>query len=402
VLCKEPEVVAPSLNVYDRAIRSSTGSCIAKHFPYLGVSSQESFSGRRNHLHSICSSGISNLVSSTSASYTPRFRCSSLLSRYRCKSNHFVILPYQSHLTANKRMSASPSSRSQVPDRGISLASFKHVENERGFEKLPSVIPDSQVAPNEYLSQIPVKRFSVPKEEVSLSNLSEGFSFGERQPHRPGQFSQRPQVEHSQSNESSKFFPGSNNPFPRISPPNRPRPSDVKVTRSPPSRPHPPDIQVPHISTPIRPRPSGVQVTRPPPLDLPEIGLVGRQSSPAASSPSSGRDITKSPGQHDHFSPRSSGIGSQKGTPLKIVASPAVAYAESPKLAVRGTAPLATMHAPSPRTKAFSNSPQHVEISKQVEVSRQTEEEEQPVLVPESDHGKLSPITSGATHTDTC
>ncbi|CAG7563602.1 unnamed protein product [Fusarium equiseti] len=283
-------------------------------------------------------------------------------------------------------MSASPSSRSQLPDRGISLAPFKHVENERGFERLPSVIPDSQVTPNEYLSQIPIKRFSVPKEEVSLSNLSEGFSFGERQPHRPGQFSQRPQVEHSQSNESSKFSPGSINPFPRISPRNRPRSPDVKVTRSPPSRPHPPDVQLPHISTPIRPRPPGVQVTRPPPLDLPEIGLVGRQSSPVAPPPSSGRDITESPGQHDHFSPRSSGIGSQKGTPLKIVASAAVTYAESPKLAVRGTAPLATRHAPSPKTKAFSSSPQHVEISKQVEVSRQTEEEEQPVLVPASDH----------------
>lgn len=284
-------------------------------------------------------------------------------------------------------MSVSSSSRSQVPDRGISLAPFKHVENERGSEKLPSVIPDSQVTPNEYLSQIPVKRFSVRKEEVSLSNLSEGFSFGERQPHRPGQFSHRPQVEHSQSNGSSKFFPSSINPFPRI---------------SPPSRPHPPDIQVPHISTPIRPRPPGVQVIRPPPLDLPEIGLVGRQSSPEAPPPSSGRDITESPGQHDHFSPRSSGIGSQKGTPLKSVTSAAVTYTGNPKLAVRGAAPLATMHASSPRAKAFSSSPQHVEISKQVEVSRQTEEEDQPVLVPASDHGKPSPVTSGATHTDTC
>ncbi|RFN48098.1 hypothetical protein FIE12Z_7649 [Fusarium flagelliforme] len=298
-------------------------------------------------------------------------------------------------------MSASPSSRSQVPDRGISLAPFKHVENERGFEKLPSVIPDSQVTPNEYLSQIPVKRFSVPKEEVSLSNLSEGFSFGERQPHRPGQFSQRPQVEHSQSNESSKFSPGSIDPFPRISPPNRPRPPDVQIPRPPPSRPQPPDVQVPHISPLSRPRPHGAQATRPPPLDLPEIGLVGRQSSPEAPPPPSGRDVTESPGQHDHFSPRSSGIGSQKGTSLKIVTSAAVTYAESPKLAVRGTAPLATMHALSPRAKAFSSSPQHVEVSKQVEVPRQTEEEDQPVLVPASDHGKLSPITSGATHTDT-
>ncbi|KAJ4139967.1 hypothetical protein NW768_001317 [Fusarium equiseti] len=267
-------------------------------------------------------------------------------------------------------MSASPSSRSQVPDRGISLAPFKHVEDERRFEKLPSVIPDSQATPNEYLSQIPVKRFSVPKEEVSLSNPSEGFSFGERQPHRPGQFSQRPQVEHSQSNEYPKFFPGSVRPFPHISPPNRPRP---------------PDVQVPHISPPSRPRSPGPQGTRPLPLDLPEIGLVGRQSSPEAPPPSSGRDITDSPGQHDHF-PRSSGIGSQKGTPLKSVASPAITYAESPKPGVRATAPLATMHAQSPGTKAFSSSPHHVETSKQVEVSRQTEEEDQPVLVPASYH----------------
>ena len=321
-----------------------------------------------------------------------------------------------------------------MPDRGISLAPFKHADNERGFEKLPSVIPDSQIAPNEYLSQIPVKRFSVPKEEVSLSNLSEGFSFGSRQPHRPGQFSQRPQVDRSQSNESSKFFPGSINPFPRISPPDRPRAPDVQTPRpppsqpqppdaqvphisppsrthppdlqfsriSPPNRPRPPDVQVPHISTPSQTRPPDVQATRPPPLDLPEIGLVGKQSSPEAPPPSPGRDITEFPGQQDHFSPRSSGIGSQKGTPLKSIASAAVTYAESPKLAVRGTAPLATMHVSSPRTKAFSSSPQHAEISKQVEVSRQTEAEDQPVLVPASDHGKLSPVISGAIHTDTC
>ncbi|QPC69679.1 hypothetical protein HYE68_000431 [Fusarium pseudograminearum] len=145
-------------------------------------------------------------------------------------------------------MSASPGSRSLGLGQNTSLASFGHVGDERDFEKLPSVIPDSQVTSNVYTSQINVKRFSVPKEDVSISNISEGFSFGAKKPPRPGQFSERPKTEQSQTNETSKFF-HSTSTAPRIPPPNPPRAPNIRIPR-------------------------------PPPLDLPEIGLVGRQPSP--------------------------------------------------------------------------------------------------------------------------
>ncbi|GKT98100.1 hypothetical protein FLAG1_00877 [Fusarium langsethiae] len=140
-------------------------------------------------------------------------------------------------------MSASPASRSPGLGHGTTLASFGHIEDERDFEKLPSVIPDSQVPSNAYTNQIHVKRFSVPKEDVSISNISEGFSFGEKKPPRPGQFSERPKVEESQPNNTSKFFT-SMGILPRIPPPNPLRPPNIRIPR-------------------------------PPPLDLPEIGLVG-------------------------------------------------------------------------------------------------------------------------------
>ncbi|PTD05157.1 hypothetical protein FCULG_00002136 [Fusarium culmorum] len=139
-------------------------------------------------------------------------------------------------------MSASPGSRSPSLSQNTSLASFGHVGDEKDFEKLPSVTS------NVYTSQIHVKRFSVPKEDVSISNISEGFSFGAKKPPRPGQFSERPKTEQSQTNETSKFF-HSTSTVPRIPPPNPPRPPSIRIPR-------------------------------PPPLDLPEIGLVGRQPSP--------------------------------------------------------------------------------------------------------------------------
>ncbi|RGP67367.1 hypothetical protein FSPOR_6023 [Fusarium sporotrichioides] len=218
-------------------------------------------------------------------------------------------------------MSASPASRSPGLGHDTTLASFGHIEDERDFEKLPSVTPESQVPSNAYTNQIHVKRFSVPKEDVSISNISEGFSFGEKKPPRPGQFSERPKVEQFQPNNTSKFFT-SMGIVPRIPPPNPPRPPNIRIPR-------------------------------PPPLDLPEIGLVGRQSSPKDSPGPSHRDVAASPKQHERHSPKSS----RGGTPQKTNGGPTPLCAESSELPCRDRASVVGLPAPLPRTKAFSSSP---------------------------------------------
>lgn len=75
--------------------------------------------------------------------------------------------------------------------RASSLASLGNIADERDFDRLSSVIPDSHPL-NTFVPNPPSKKFSVPKEEVSESILSEGFSWSVKQPPRPGQFSRRP------------------------------------------------------------------------------------------------------------------------------------------------------------------------------------------------------------------
>jgi hypothetical protein len=244
-------------------------------------------------------------------------------------------------------MSASSASRSQSLSQDTNLASFGHIEDGSGFEKLPSVVPDSQVASNVYTNQIPVKRFSVSKEDVSISDIAEGFSFGAKKPPRPGQFSERPKIDQSQSGDNSKFF-NSTGALPRMSPPDPPRPLNIQIP--PPSPPRIPTLQIPPSNPP---RPSNIPMPKPQPLDLPEIGLVGRQSSPQDSPPLSHREISVSPGQQEQHSPKFP----QQGTPQKIDAGPAALCAESSENHRRDSAPSTGLHAPPPRTKAFSSSP---------------------------------------------
>ncbi|KAF5618190.1 hypothetical protein F52700_12358 [Fusarium sp. NRRL 52700] len=139
-------------------------------------------------------------------------------------------------------MTASPDPRPRASfSRGSSQISFGPVEDERGFDNLGSVIPDSQAAPNTHLNQLHLRRFSVPREEVSTSIMAEGFCFAEKKPPRPGQFSRRPKAEQSQVADTSLFFP---------------MPTNIPAEHSPPS-------------------PLHVPVHRPAaPLDLPELGLT--------------------------------------------------------------------------------------------------------------------------------
>ncbi|KAF4970460.1 hypothetical protein FSARC_2538 [Fusarium sarcochroum] len=196
-------------------------------------------------------------------------------------------------------MATSPGSR--PPDsssRGSSLASFVRMEDERDFDKLGSIIPDSQAAANAFSTQFHVKRFSVPKDEVSISNMSEGFCFGEKQPPRPGQFSQRPKPEQSQVADTSRFFC---------------KPKDVVP---PPFSPNPRHAAV-------------AQVTRAAaPLDLPELGLIGRDSS-LPNSPTSHHGKFSSLPNHDEHYPQKS---SPNEAPIQpgVTSTNSVIYIDSP------------------------------------------------------------------------
>ncbi|RGP66223.1 hypothetical protein FLONG3_8952 [Fusarium longipes] len=232
------------------------------------------------------------------------------------------------------------------------MVSFGRIEDEGGFEKLPSVVPDSQVTSNVYSNHIHVKRFCVPKEDLSISSISEGFSFGEKKPPRPGQFSERPKTEQFQPSDTSRFFSNSTGTLPRISLPNPPRPLNI-------------------------------QIPRPPPLDLPEIGLVRRQSSAQGSPTASHRDIASSPQRHEHYSPRPS----PEESPQIGGADAAASCAESSKLPREELAPVVALHAPPPRTKAFSSSPRPASVANEVGTSRHIESKKHLGFVPTSERG---------------
>ncbi|KAF5242256.1 hypothetical protein FANTH_8770 [Fusarium anthophilum] len=142
-------------------------------------------------------------------------------------------------------MTASPEPRLRASfSRGSSQISFGPVRDERDLDNLGSVIPDSQAATNILLNQLHLRRFSVPREEVSTSTMAEGFCFSEKKPPRPGQFSRRPKPEQSQAADTSQFFP---------------MPTNIPAEHSPPDPLHAP-----------------VSIRRPAaPLDLPELGLTG-------------------------------------------------------------------------------------------------------------------------------
>ncbi|KAF5680404.1 hypothetical protein FHETE_529 [Fusarium heterosporum] len=157
-------------------------------------------------------------------------------------------------------MGVSPGSRPPEPfSREPSLTSSGQVEDERDFDKLESIIPDSQTASRTFTTELPRKRFSMPEEEVSLSTMSRGFCFGEKEAPRPGQFSERPKLKKSQQAlETLRFFP---------------KPTDFLSGRSPASPRHAPVLSIP--------RPAA-------PLDLPEFMLAERN--PSSESPPTIRD----------------------------------------------------------------------------------------------------------------
>lgn len=142
-------------------------------------------------------------------------------------------------------MTASPDPRPRASfSRGSSQISFGPIEDERDFDSLGSVIPDSQTAPNTLLNQLHLRRFSVPREEVSTSTMAEGFCFAEKKPPRPGQFSERPKPEQPQAADTSQFIPMPKN--------------------------------IPAEHSPLSPLHAPVHIHRPAiPLDLPELGLTG-------------------------------------------------------------------------------------------------------------------------------
>lgn len=207
-------------------------------------------------------------------------------------------------------MDVSPGSKSpERSRRESSLALFDHIEDERDFDKLGSVIPDSQVATKTFTAQPPRKRFSVP-EEVSIYTISEGFCFGEKKPPRPGQFSERPKAEKSQATESSCFFP---------------KPPDLLPQRPLSNQRHAPVLQTAQPAAP---------------LDLPEIGLVGRGSYPE-NFPAPRRDSIVGSSSH---TPRSlpgkaSSTRIVDGARVIHVDSPAVSRTRSPSVTVMSKSP---------------------------------------------------------------
>jgi hypothetical protein len=235
-------------------------------------------------------------------------------------------------------MNISPGSKPpERSSRESSLVSFGRVEDERDFDKLGSVIPDSQVATKTFTAQPPRKRFSVPEEEVSISTISEGFCFGEKKPPRPGQFSERPRVEKSQATETSCFFP---------------KPSDLLPQRPLSDQRHVPVLRI-------------AQPTAP--LDLPEIGLIGRGSSPEHS-PASRSDGLVDSSSHTPISlpGKASSTGIVDGATVTHVDSPAVSRTRSPSVTAMSKSPA--------KFELFSSAPEYLEMVDQDKDPGQTGE----------------------------
>ncbi|KAM0217260.1 hypothetical protein ACHAQI_002129 [Fusarium lateritium] len=235
-------------------------------------------------------------------------------------------------------MDVSPGSKpTERPSRESSLASLGHVEDERDFDKLGSVIPDSQVATKSLTAHPPRKRFSVPEEEVSISTISEGFCFGEKKPPRPGQFSERPRAEKSQAAETSFFFSN---------------PSDLLPQRPLSGQRHAPVLQTARTAAP---------------LDLPEIGLVGRGSSPENAPAPRTDDLVGSSGHTPRSLPgKTSSTGIVDGATVTHVDSPAVSRSRSPSVTAISQSPT--------EVKLFSSAPECLGMDDQHNDPRQTGE----------------------------
>ncbi|KAM0446545.1 hypothetical protein ACHAQK_001471 [Fusarium lateritium] len=252
-------------------------------------------------------------------------------------------------------MDVSPGSKpTERPSRESSLASLGHVEDERDFDKLGSVIPDSQVATKSLTAHPPRKRFSVPEEEVSISTISEGFCFGEKKPPRPGQFSERPRAEKSQAAETSCFFSN---------------PSDLLPQRPLSGQRHAPVLQTARTAAP---------------LDLPEIGLVGRGSSPENAPAPRTDDLVGSSGHTPRSLPgKTSSTGIVDGATVTHVDSPAVSRSRSPSVTAISQSPT--------EVKLFSSAPECLGMDDQHNDPRQTgERSELPSFQPSDRRNNIS------------
>ncbi|KAL6409679.1 hypothetical protein AUP68_06067 [Ilyonectria robusta] len=104
-------------------------------------------------------------------------------------------------------MAASPGSvHWSASSRASSFASFDHITDERDFDELASMIPDSQPNNATMLSNPPPKKFSALADKISPAALLEGFSWAVKQPPRPGQFCRPPHHEPPQLAGSSTHF----------------------------------------------------------------------------------------------------------------------------------------------------------------------------------------------------
>ncbi|KAM0561093.1 hypothetical protein ACHAPJ_003594 [Fusarium lateritium] len=236
-------------------------------------------------------------------------------------------------------MATSPGSK--PPDsssRGSSLASFGRVEDERDFGKLDSVIADSQAAANAFSTQFHVKRFSVPKEEVSISNMSEGFCFGEKQPPRPGQFSQRPKPEQPQVMDTSRFFCKSKDIVPS------PLSSNSR---------HVAIAQVPRAAAP---------------LDLPEIGLTGGDSFSPNSPVLYHGTFSGLPNHDEHYPQKSS--PKEAHIQPRVTSTNSVTYIDSPGLSHDELVSANALETPLTKIESSSIDPQRVEVVTETTGSR--------------------------------
>ncbi|KAF4452617.1 hypothetical protein F53441_4556 [Fusarium austroafricanum] len=257
-------------------------------------------------------------------------------------------------------MPTSPGTKAgELSSRASSLTTFRRIEGERDFDRLGSIIPDSQIIPNTLLSQ-PLKLFSAPKEEVSISSMSEGFCFGEKKPPRPGQYTQRPKLGQPPSTSTSHSLSNS---------------AGVLPEHPPPSPQHAPISQIPQPAAP---------------LDLPELGLLGSKHPSKASSDLCQEDFPGLSGHHESHN-------SQKTSPREAPAlgntvSASGIYVDSSVHSHDCIPPPAAMDVQPVRNKSFSSVPQGIGAVTPIQGSRRLEGKKEPSYFA-NDHGKLRPHT---------
>lgn len=131
----------------------------------------------------------------------------------------------------------------QVSPCAAGSMEFNDGVDERDFDYLSEVIPETQGMGGITPIESALKKFSPPKNEISKSALAEGFSWQPKRPTRPGQFSERPKQKASTP--------------PLVPLPNFHEGSSSKGTQAGPKAPPP------------RPKHDGVQR----PLELPELNF---------------------------------------------------------------------------------------------------------------------------------